>query len=99
MARGFRRRREKSQRNVRTDVREDALDSELLFEPVLADVAALLWPSKTAENLAAETGCTVRAAEFYLDGQRGWSADALASLITEILKRHKMRNVRVVARK
>lgn len=65
---------------------------------VLSDVARTLWPHKTAENIASCCGCTVRAAERYLEGSREWSGAALASLIAEILKRHQMRNFRVEAR-
>lgn len=65
---------------------------------VLSEIARTLWPHKTAENVASCTGCTVRAAERYLEGSREWSGAALAALIAEILKRHQMRNFRVEAR-
>lgn len=62
---------------------------------VLVDIAKTLWPENTAPNLACEIGCSVRAAERYLGGQREWSGEAIAVIVTEILKRHRMRNVRV----
>ncbi len=71
---------------------------EQVFGSVLSDVARMLWPSKTAANVAAIAGCTERAAEFWLSGQREWSGDALAAIIAEILKRHSVRNVKVRAR-
>jgi hypothetical protein len=70
-----------------------------LVGDVISDIARTLWSSKTAENVAVCAGCTVRAAERYLAGDREWSGDALAAIVAEILKRHGMRNARVVARK
>lgn len=55
----------------------------------------MLWPAGTAACIADEAGCTVRAAELYLEGKRKWSGDALAAIVAEILKRHGMRHVRV----
>lgn len=80
--------------NVRTDVR----GTEQSFGSILSDVARLLWPTKTAAHLASAAGCSERAAEFYLAGGREWSGDAMAVIVSEILKRHSMRNVKVVAR-
>lgn len=81
--------------NERTDDRAD----EQLFGSVLSDVARMLWPIKTAANVAAIVGCSERAAEFYLAGQREWSGDALAAIVAEILKRHALRNLKVSARR
>ncbi len=80
--------------SARTGVR----GTEQSFGSIIGDVARLLWPSKTAAHVAAIVGCSERAAEFYLAGQREWSGDALAAIVAEILKRHGMRNARVVAR-
>ena|SRR5882762_10126843 len=79
----------------RTIVRSSELADEQSFGSVLTDLSRMLWPTKTAANLAAVAGCSVRAADFYLAGQREYSADALAAIVTEILKRHAMRNVKV----
>lgn len=79
---------------VRTDVRVP----EQSFGSILSEVAKLLWPRKTAAHVAAIVGCSERAAEFYLAGDRDWSGDALAAIVAEILKRHSMRNVKVQAR-
>lgn len=65
---------------------------------VLSEIAAKLWPSNTAANIAAKIGCSVRAAERYLGGQREWSGDAIAAIVTEILERHRMRHVRITRR-
>lgn len=72
---------------------------EQLFGDVLSQIARRLWPQKTAANIAAAANCSVRAAEFYLSGERDWSGDALAAIVSEILKRHAMRNVKVVPRR
>lgn len=81
-------------KSVRSSVRDD----EQSFGSILGQVSRLLWPHKTAAHIAAIAGCSERAAEFYLAGQREWSSDALAAIVAEILRRHHMRNVRVVAR-
>ena len=83
--------RRRNTENVRPNVRAD----EQMFGDVLSEIASTLWPKNTAENIAAQAGCSVRAAEYYLDGQRNWSGDAISAIVSEILKRHKMRNVKV----
>lgn len=70
-----------------------------MFGSTLADIARTLWPENTAPEIAAAAGCSTRAAEFYLAGGREWSGDAIAAIVSEILRRHKMRNVKVTARK
>ena len=65
---------------------------------VLTDIALVLWPENTAACIADEADCSVRVVEMYLAGDRKWSGDALAVIVTEILKRHAMRNVRIRAR-
>jgi len=72
--------------------------AEQMFGSVLADVARILWPTKTAAHIAAATKCSERAAEFWLAGTRDWSGDAIAAIVSEILKRHAMRHVKVAAR-
>lgn len=84
-------------RNIETD-RTDVQSDEQLFGDVLSEIATTLWPENTAACLAAEAGCSVRAVEYYFSGQRDWSGDAIAAIVAEILKRHKMRNVRVMKR-
>ena len=48
---------------------------------VVADVARRIFPVKAARNLAARTRASHRAAEAWLGGQTGMSADALADLL------------------
>ena len=72
---------------------------EQLFGSVLSEVATTLWPKKTAAHIAAAANCSVRAAEFYLAGDRDWSGDAITAIVAEILKRHAMRNVKIVKRR
>lgn len=70
--------------------------TERCFGSVLSDVARTLWPENTAPHIAAACGCSVRMAEMYLSGSSAWSGDALAAIVAEILKRHAMRNVKVM---
>jgi hypothetical protein len=80
-------------------VRQDRQPTDISDGDVLSDIAKrVLWPENTAPNLAAACGCSVRQAERYLGGHE-WSGDATAAVISEILKRRKMRNVRVTARR
>lgn len=73
-------------------------ETDQMVGDVLSEIASTLWPLNTAANLAAEIGCSVRAAERYLGGQRDWSGDAVAVIVAEVLKRHSMRNVKVNGR-
>ena len=83
-------------KTARTGVQAD----EQSFAPIIADIARMLWPPpKTAAQVAAAIGCSERAAEFYLAGDREWSGDAIAIIVAEILRRHHMRNAKVVARR
>ena len=79
-------------KSIRTPDRVD----EHLFGSILSQLAKLLWPKKTAAHLAAKIGCCERAAEFYLAGGRDWSGDAVAAIVSEVLARHAMRNVKVI---
>jgi hypothetical protein len=49
-------------------------------------IVRALWPDKPALNLAQRIGCTERAAQFYIDGQRKISAHALGVVIAEMLE-------------
>lgn len=48
-------------------------------------IVRALWPTKPALNLAQRIGCTERAAQFYIDGERKVSAHAVAAIIAEML--------------
>jgi hypothetical protein len=77
------------------------VDEQSFGDPgsVLSSIARTLWPHKTAANIAAASNCSVRAAEMYLAGDREYSGDAIAAIVSEILKRHAMRNVKIVKRR
>lgn len=68
-------------------------------ENFVAGIARFIWPKGTAVEIAALIGCSVRNAELQLSGQQKWSGDAIAAIVSEILKRHSMRNVKVRARR
>lgn len=78
--------------------RPDSPVTDQMVGSVLKDVAIALWPENTAANLAALIDCNVRTVERYFEGKREWSGDAIAAVVSEILKRHAMRHVKVVAR-
>ena len=46
-----------------------------------------IFKHKAAEELAAATGCSIRAAAYELSGEREPSARSLAALIVEVTKR------------
>ena len=80
-------------------VRRELRGTEENFGSIVGDVARLLWPKGTAAEIAALIGCSVRNAELQLSGQQKWSGDALAEIVAEILRRHRLRNVCVAARR
>lgn len=49
--------------------------------------AKALWPVKTAEQLAAILGCSVRTAAYQISGEHEPSALAIAAIVVEITKR------------
>jgi hypothetical protein len=74
-------------------------ETDQMVGSVLSDISRTLWPENTAPAIAALCGCSVRAAERYLGGQREWSGDAIAVIVAEILRRHSMRNVKIVSKR
>ena len=48
-------------------------------------IVRALWPDKPALNLAQRIGCSERAAQFYIDGERKVPARALAAVVAEIV--------------
>ena len=77
--------------------RRDLRDSEASFGTIFADIATLLYPPpKTAAHVAVLIGCTERNVEACLSGKQKWSGDAIAAITAEILRRHAMRNVKVI---
>ena len=80
-------------------IRSDLRLTEASFGSILTDIAELLYPPpNTAAKIAAELGCSVRNVELYLAGRQKWSGDAVAHFVSEICKRHAMRNVRITKR-
>jgi hypothetical protein len=83
---------------IETD-RPTCQSTDQLVASVLKDITVALWPHNAAANLAAEIGCSVRTVERYMEGSRDWSGDAIAIIVSEILRRHRVRNVKVTARR
>lgn len=85
--------------------RPSGLDPDHLVAPVLNEIAAALWPKNTAASLASlivgpdGKHPAVRTIERYLEGSREWSGDAIAAIVAEILRRHSMRNVKIVPKR
>ena len=46
-----------------------------------------MWPIKTAEELAARIGCSVRAAAYQISGEQEPTARAIQAVVNEWLKR------------
>lgn len=90
---------------AREIVRPDGLSTDQMVADVLKDIARALWPTNTAAHLASllinrqGKPVDIRTVERYFEGNREWSSDAIAAIVSEILRRHQMRNVKVVARK
>lgn len=60
-----------------------------LCSPAFGRVCKALWPIKTAEELAARVGCTVRTAAYELSGERHPSAQSILAVLTEITPKWK----------
>ena len=84
--------------------RPNGREEDHVVSDVLEDIAKALWPKNTAANIASRIigpkGKPVhpRTVERYFEGAREWSGDAIAVMVGEIMRRHGMRNVRVVKR-
>lgn len=48
-------------------------------------IVRALWPDKPALNLAQRLGCTERAAQFYIDGERKVTARAVLVIVSEMV--------------
>lgn len=71
----------RASKNARTIVQGDAR----LCSPIFGKVCKVIWPFKTAEELAARTGCSVRAAAYELSGEREPSVHSLQAVINAII--------------
>ena len=57
--------------------------------PTFGRTCKAIWPNKAAENLAARSGCSIRAAAYQISGQTEPSARSLQAIINELIpKRH-----------
>lgn len=65
----------------RTIVQGDAR----LCSPTFGRVCKAIWPTKTAEHLAALVKCSVRAAAYEISGEREPSAHSLRVVFNEIV--------------
>lgn len=54
-------------------------------------VCKALWPLKTAEHLAAQIGCSVRAAAYEISGEREPSAQSILAIVVAITPRKERR--------
>jgi hypothetical protein len=59
--------------------------SEHLCGRKFGSIAKVLWPEKTAFELSALTGASLRACEYWLAGQRSPSPAAIRAVLNEIL--------------
>lgn len=57
-----------------------------LCSSIFGRVCKAIWPTKTAEKLAAAIGCSVRAAAYQISGEHFPSAEAIHACNTEMLK-------------
>lgn len=58
-----------------------------LCSNVFGKCCKAIWPSKTAEELAARVGCAVRTAYYEISGEREPSARSIAVVINAITER------------
>lgn len=72
---------ERASKNARTIVQGDAR----LCSPIFGRVCKAIWPFKTAEQLAAQVGCSVRAAAYEISGEREPSVHSLQAVINAMI--------------
>lgn len=58
-----------------------------ICSPIFGRVCKVIWPTKTAEGLASEAGCSVRAAAYQISGEHPPSDRAMLVVINEIFRR------------
>ena len=78
--------------------RPNEVVTDQMVEDAVCDLAWKLWGPNTPAKIAAELQCSPRAIERYMEGKRKWSGEAVALVVEELLRRHRMRNVKVKAR-
>ncbi len=60
-----------------------------LCSPLFGRVCKAIWPTKTAECLASEVGCSVRAAAYEVSGERHPSAQSVLVVIQAIVPKYR----------
>lgn len=58
-----------------------------LCSSIFGRVCKAIWPVKTAEQLAAAVGCSLRAAAYEISGEREPSARSIAVIVVKITNR------------
>lgn len=73
--------------NAREIERNKATCPERIFRPLFGPVAKVIWPHKTAAQLASIAGSSERAAAHWLSGEIEPPGVVLAAVLNEITKR------------
>lgn len=60
-----------------------------ICSPIFGRVCKAIWPTKTAEELAAKVGCAVRTAAYEISGEREPSAHSLLVVMTEMVPKRR----------
>jgi hypothetical protein len=60
-----------------------------ICSPIFGKVCKVIWPVKTAEELAALVGCSVRAAAYEISGERHPSAQSLLVVMSMMVPNYK----------
>ena len=58
-----------------------------ICSPIFGRVCKVIWPTKTAEGLAAEAGCSVRAAAYQISGEHPPSDRSMLVVINRVFQR------------
>lgn len=61
--------------------------SARLCSSIFGRFCKVLWPTKTAEQLAAAIGCSVRAAAYEISGEREPSARSISYMVSRMVER------------
>lgn len=61
--------------------------SATICSPIFGRVCKVIWPTKTAEGLAAEVGCSVRAAAYQISGEHPPSDRTMVVVFNKIFAR------------
>lgn len=73
--------------------------TDQMVEDALAGIVWHLWGQNAPAKLAAILKCSPRTVERYIEGARDWSGDAIAAIVSEILRRHSMRNFKILPKR